>query len=74
MPIEWLVVRFQDHAWKLWRSEAVGGLLAPAAKSMATLGANGDANGPQRGPGFQELPTVERFSRISRPAPPTHLP
>ena len=29
-------------------------------KSIATLGANGDANGPHRGPGFQEIPKVAR--------------
>jgi hypothetical protein len=32
MTIEWLVVRLRDRTWKLWRSEAAGWLLDPAAK------------------------------------------
>ena len=38
------------------------------------MGANGDANGPQRGPGFEELPTVERSAGFSRQAPATLVP
>jgi hypothetical protein len=35
---EWLVVRFKDRMWKLLRSEAAGGVLAPTAKGKCLLG------------------------------------
>ena len=36
------------------------------------MGANGDTNGPQRGPGFQELPTMPRSMVTPRQALATH--
>jgi hypothetical protein len=40
MTIEILVVRIHHGKWKLWGSEAIGGLLAPAAKGKCLLGPN----------------------------------
>jgi hypothetical protein len=40
MMIEWLVVRFKDRTWKLWRFEAAGRLLDPSAKGKCLFGPN----------------------------------
>ena len=43
------------------------------SKGIATVGANGDANGLQHGPVLLFLPTVTRLVLTPRQAPATHL-
>ena len=63
----WKTILFLLHVGSFWN------LNASPCKSIATLGANGDANGPQRCPGFQELPTVARSMVTPRQASATNL-